>query len=355
MKHKMFRIIALLSTMAMMMLAFAGCGGNAENKDVAQKSAGTSNPNAIVVKYSVTFASSGVQADGAKELAKMISDESDGKLKMEFYPSSQLGDKQATFEGLQSGTIEMTECAASDLSAFDDIWTVFSLPYLWDSGEQAVKTVQDEDVKKVLEESAEKAGFKIIGWTNIGSRSFLNAKRTIQTPADLNGLKIRTMPDKLLADATNAMGAIGTPLGSSEIYTGLQQGTIDGLDHTPAVIAANGWSEICKYFSLTEHFTIPDPIFVSAAWFNTLSPENQEALLRAGHKFSDKWNNEMWVNATENGLEKMKADGIEITKVDKTPFKEAAQGVVNEFLSSASDNQKNLYELLLKTQEKYKQ
>ena len=68
-----------------------------------------------------------------------------------FYPSSQLGDKAATFEGLKAGTIEMTECAATDLSAFNDMWSVFSLPYLWEDGSQAVNTVMDDEVKAVLE------------------------------------------------------------------------------------------------------------------------------------------------------------------------------------------------------------
>ena len=150
---------------------------------------------------------------------------SEGRLKMEFYPSSQLGDKAATFEGLKAGTIEMTECAATDLSAFNDMWSVFSLPYLWEDGSQAVNTVMDDEVKAVLEANAEENGFKIIAWTDIGSRSVLNQKHAVNTVDDLKGLKLRCMEDAVLADTVNAMGAIGTPMASSEIYTALQQGT----------------------------------------------------------------------------------------------------------------------------------
>ncbi len=146
-----------------------------------------------------------------------------------------------------------------------------SLPYLWEDGSQAVNTVMDDEVKAVLEANAEENGFKIIAWTDIGSRSVLNQKHAVNTVDDLKGLKLRCMEDAVLADTVNAMGAIGTPMASSEIYTALQQGTIDGLDHTPSVIAANSWYELCKYFTLTEHFTIPDPVFVSKVWFDNLS------------------------------------------------------------------------------------
>ena len=307
-----------------------------------------------VVKYNVTYPATGTQADGANALAEIIDECSGGSLKMEFYPSSQLGDKASTFEGLQIGTIEMTECAATDLSAFNDMWSVFSLPYLWESGSQAVKTVMDPAVREVLEANAEENGFKIIAWTDIGSRSVLNTKKTVNTPDDLNGLKLRCMEDAVLANSVNAMGAIGTPLAASEIYTALQQGTIDGLDHTPSVIAANGWYELCKYFSLTEHFTIPDPVFVSKMWFDRLSEEDQAALVEAGEKFSEKWNNEIWPAATEEGLKVMEENGVEIVEVDKTPFMEKTQTVVDDFLAKASADQKALYELLVETREKYK-
>ncbi len=343
-----------------MVLGLAGCGNSGESMSVNDSSTpapavseSAADSSQIVVKYSVTYPSTGTQADGASRLGELIEECSEGRMRMEFYPSSQLGDKTATFEGLGNGTIEMTECAATDLSAFNDMWSVFSLPYLWESGQQACATVMDPAVRKMLEADAEANGFVIIAWTDIGSRSMLNQKKTVNTSSDLSGLKIRCMQDPILADSTNAMGAIATPLGSSEIYTGLQQGTIDGLDHTPSVIVANGWQELAKYFSLTEHFTIPDPVFVSKVWFDSLSSENQEAILEAGEKFSDTWNNEIWPEATEAGMEELKAQGVEIIEVDKTSFKEAVQPVVDNFLAGASAGQKALYDLLLATRENY--
>ena len=161
MKKKFTLALACVLAMTTMLTACSGSG---------QTPASDGSSSAITVKYSVTFPATGTQADGANVLAELIEECSEGRLKMEFYPSSQLGDKAATFEGLKAGTIEMTECAATDLSAFNDMWSVFSLPYLWEDGSQAVNTVMDDEVKAVLEANAEENGFKIIAWTDIGSR-----------------------------------------------------------------------------------------------------------------------------------------------------------------------------------------
>ena len=191
MKKKFTLALACVLAMTTMLTA---CGGS------GQTPASDGSSSAITVKYSVTFPATGTQADGANVLAELIEECSEGRLKMEFYPSSQLGDKAATFEGLKAGTIEMTECAATDLSAFNDMWSVFSLPYLWEDGSQAVNTVMDDEVKAVLEANAEENGFKIIAWTDIGSRSVLNQKHAVNTVDDLKGLKLRCMEDAVLAD-----------------------------------------------------------------------------------------------------------------------------------------------------------
>ena len=349
----MKKIIISMLLVICMTLSLVACGSSNTSTDRSSASQSNNDAAQIIVKYSVTYPATGTQADGARKLGELIEKHSEGRMKMEFYPSSQLGDKAATMEGLALGTIEMTETAATDLSAFNDMWSVFSLPYLWDNGRQACATVMDPAVQAVLGADAEANGFIIIAWTDIGSRSILNANKLVKTPADLSGMKIRCMQDPILSSATNAMGAIATPMSSSEIYTALQQGTINGLDHTPSVIVANGWQELAKYFSLTEHFTIPDPVFVSKTWFDSLSAENQEAVLKAGEEFSDVWNNEIWPEATEAAMKTMEKEGVEITEVDKSLFIEAVQPVVDDFLSKASDEQKELYNLLVETRKNY--
>lgn len=350
----MKKIVSLLLAVVMI-LSFAACSNSASPG--APTNAASNKPAAAdgstIVKYSVTYAATGVQADGANALAALIEEHSGGRMKMEFYPTSQLGDKAATFEGLRKGTIEMTECAATDLSSFNTMWSVFSLPYMWENGSQAVNTVMDPAVQAMLNADAEANGFVIIGWYDIGSRSILNKTRMTYTPADLSGLKIRCMEDPILAGSINAMGAIASPMAFGEVFTAIQQGTIDGLEHTPASLYDSRFHEVAKYLTLTEHFTIPGAVFVSKTWFDNLSAENQAAILQAGASWTEKWNNEIWPQASDAAVEALTAAGVEIAEADKSAFAEATQSVVDNFLAKATDDQKALYELLVETRGKY--
>ena len=305
----------------------------------------------IAAKYSVVFPATGTQADGANKLGEFIKEESDGRIEMEFYPSSQLGDTIAAMEGMIQGTIEMSEFSATDFSNYDSMWSVCSLPYLWDSGEQAIEVLTDPEVTAFMEEKVETCGMKIIAWQNLGSRSILNTKHAVNEPADLNGLKVRCMQDSILAGTINAMGASATPLAWGECYTALQQGTIDGVENSEPVLLANGMQEVAKYLSLTEQFIIPDPVVVSKVWFDGLSEEDQQAMLKAGEDYTKWYNEELWPNAEQEAQDALIEAGVEVNEVDKEVFKEAVQPVIDDYLSSATEDQKAFYELLVKVRD----
>ncbi|MCD8121752.1 MAG: TRAP transporter substrate-binding protein [Clostridiales bacterium] len=345
---------------AALTLTATACGNSSTGSTATTTAAAASateaaaaDSKATKIKYSTVFAATGVQADGATRLGEIIAEQSEGRLAMELYAGSTLGDKVASMEGLQVGTIEMTECAATDLSTYSSIWSVFSLPYLWESGTQAVNTIQDPEVKAVLDADMENNGFIIIAWTDMGSRSILNKNKAVNAPTDLSGMKVRCMEDTVLAGAINAMGAIATPLAWSDCYTALQQGTIDGVENSPAVILSSGMTEVAKYFSLTEQFTIPDPVFVSKTWFDSLSEEDQAALLAAGEQFTAEWNESIWPEASESAIADLQEDGVEVNEVDKAAFTEAVQPVIDDFLAQADADQVALYELLTTVREKY--
>lgn len=295
-----------------------------------------------VLRYAVVYPPVGAQADGALGMAKLIDQYSNGRLEMKFYPSSQLGDKMPVMQALREGSLEMTECAASDLSSFDKLWSVFSLPFTFNSGEEAVKILSSPEVSAILNASAEAAGFKIIAWWNMGERSILNAKRPINTPADLKGVKVRVMQDPVLAKAIGAMGAIGTPMAWGEVYSAVQQKVIDGLENSPPVITANKLQEVAKYYSLTQQFIIPDPQLISLKVFNKLPPDLQDAVMKAG-KASQEQFNQIWATYVEKEYATLRAAGVKINEVDKAAFRAAVKPMVDEFLAKADDTTKKLY------------
>lgn len=306
---------------------------------------------ATVVKYAVTFPNAGTQGEGAEKLAELIEKYSEGRLDVEIYYSSQLGGNTESMEGLRMGTIEMTELSLTAISAYSDIWSTFSLPYLWDSGDEAIKVLSSDRVMEVLEADVKENGMKIIAWTNLGARSILNTKHAINTPADMKGLRIRVIQDPVLVDSINAMGGAAIAMAWSECYAGLEQGTIDGVENASPVIVANAMQEVGSNFSLTEQFILPDPVLVSATWFNSLSAEDQEAVVKAGEEFARVWNEEIWPGAEAEALETIAAAGCPVNEVDKPAFVEATKSVRDNFVKNATPAQVELYNLLVEVRD----
>jgi len=239
----------------------------------------------------------------------------------------------------------MSECAASDLSNFDKMWSVFSLPFTFDNGEHALRAVNSPAAAKILNEAAEASGFKILGWWNMGERSVLNTKRPVKTPSDLKGVKVRVMLDPVLANGIGAMGAIGTPMPWGEVYSAVQQGVIDGLENSPPVITANKLQEVAKYYSLTQQFVIPDPILMSKKVYDALPPDLQQAMMKAGKASQERFSQDFG-KYVEKALTDMKAAGVKINEVDKTAFRAAVKPMVDDFLKKADERSRALYAAL---------
>ncbi|MCI9121782.1 MAG: TRAP transporter substrate-binding protein [Oscillibacter sp.] len=346
----MKKLMSLVLTLCMA-LSLCACGGgqsapsNSGGSDSGNS--GGSSDGVVTVKYAVTFPGKGTQADGAEKMKQLIEEYSEGRIQVEIYYSSQLGGNTESMEGLRQGTIEMTELSLTAISAYSDIWSTFSLPYLWDSGKEAVDVIGSDKVMEVLEADVENNGMMIFAWQNLGTRNILNTKNPINSPVDMKGMRIRVIEDPTLVDSISAMGGSAVAMAWSECYSGLEQGTIDGLENNSPVIVANAMYEVGKYYSLTEQFIMPDPVLMSASWFNSLSAENQEAIRKAGEEYTRVWNEEIWPDAEEEALQTIKDAGVAVNEVDKAAFVEATQSVRDNFAAKGSEGQKNLYNLLM--------
>lgn len=348
----MKKFLALTLSIIMVLGLFAGCGGQAEAPAEAPAQAPAEAPaeapaDVITMKYAVTFPSTGTQADGAEKFAELVEEYSDGRIDVEVYYASQLGGNTESMEGLRAGTIESTELALTAISAYSDIWSTFSLPFMWDSGAEAIEVISSDSVMEILQADVKANDMMIIAWQNLGSRSVLNSKRPINGPADMKGLRIRVIQDPTLVDSINAMGGAAVAMAWGECYAGLEQGTIDGLENSTPVIIANSMQEVAKYFSLTEQFIMPDPILISLPWFESLPADLQEAVVAAGEAYTKVWNEEIWPDAEEAALQGLIDAGVQVNEVDKAAFFEATQSVRDDFLAKGSEGQVALFNALM--------
>jgi tripartite ATP-independent transporter DctP family solute receptor len=253
------------------------------------------------------------QAAANDKFAALITQYSNGRLKASARHGSSLGSIAQMLAALQAGSVHGMIFPAGFMSATVPEISSFDLPFLL-PGEPAKITAFAAQSKAAAEmiKLAEKKGIHIIGFNGIGPQSLLT-KFPVHAVADLHGKKFRIIPSPPRVGAYQDWGAVPRPMEFSEVYTALQQGTIDGLDNPPDVIFKMKHHEVAKYFTITEHNAFVSNVIVSKVWYDGLSKDLQAAVDRAGHEaiaFAD----EDYTKTQKTSLEAM-AKVITVTKM----------------------------------------
>ena len=268
---------------------------------------------------------------GMVYMAEKVDEKSQGKMRVDIYPSQQLGTERELLELLQLGSLGMTKVTAAVLESFAPSYKAFSVPYLFKDREHHFRVLEGEIGNELLEASQE---YWLLGlaYYDAGSRSFYTKEKPIHSPADLQGLKIRTLESKTQVDMVNTMGGAATPISWGELYTALQQGVVDGAENNPPSFYTSRQYEVCKYYTLDEHTTIPDVLLISTIVWETLSEQEQQWLKEAAAE-SAQYQKVLWQKASDAALDSLAANGVEIIIPDKTPFVESVQPIYESFKS----------------------
>lgn len=277
-------------------------------------------------------------------MGEELEQKSAGTLSLEIYPNQQLGSERQCLELLQIGSLDMTKVSAAVMENFSPNMKVFGLPYLFKNKEQTFR-VLDGPIGKELLDGGEKYWLKGLGYYDAGSRSFYTVKESVKTPDDLKGLKIRVMESVTAMNMIKSMGGAPTPISSGELYTALQQGVVDGAENNPPTFYLTRDYEVCKFFSLDEHTTIPDVLIMSTHFWNALNKQEQEWVQEAT-KASVAYQRELWAAAEKEALEAVQKEGVTVTRPDKAPFKEKVGSVYDSYKDNAQ-----MYSLIKRIQE----
>lgn len=250
-------------------------------------------------------------------LGQRLAEKSGGKLKVEVYPSGQLGSERECLELVQLGGLAMTKVSASVLEGFAPEFKVFGLPYLF--RDEAHKTaVLDGPIGKEILAAPQTKFMRGLCYYDSGSRSFYT-KKPVRTPDDLAGLKIRVQESPMAFALIRAFGASATPISFGELYTALQQGVVDGAENNPPSFHLARHYEVCKYYSLDEHTSVPDVVVVSTHFWNSLSAQEQKWLQEAADE-SAVHQRKLWDASTAESLAAVEKAGVEIIRPDKAAF-----------------------------------
>ncbi|HAS91026.1 MAG TPA: C4-dicarboxylate ABC transporter substrate-binding protein [Clostridiales bacterium] len=263
---------------------------------------------------------------------KEVEEKSGGRIKVEVYPNGQLGSDRATIEALPLGTLEMCVPGGTILSGFVEDFMVFDLPFLFSSKEEAFAAF-DGEVGDILNSKLEEIGIVNLGYGENGYRHVTNDKKPIRLPEDLKGVKIRTMENPIHMAAFQAFGANPTPISFNELFTALQQGTVDAQENPVAIIFTSKFSEVQKYLSLTGHVYTNCPYLISKTFLESL-PEDLQQVIREAAKNTLTVQRKLLGEKEAETLEILKSEGMEInelTSEEKQAFVDAAKSVYDDF------------------------
>ena len=263
--------------------------------------------------------------------AEAVKEKSNGSISIQIFPNGTLGSETDCITIMRAGGLDMTKVSAATLGNFENDWNALSVPYVFNDKEHYYN-VMDGEIAQDMYMLTEDSGFIGLTWLDSGSRSFYTAKTPVRTPADLKGLKIRTMDSQMAIDMMNALGGSATVMGYSEIYTGMQQGNVDGAENN--VTALRDHSDVTQYYCFDEHTRIPDIIVISTTAWNAMSDNQRQIMRETAADMTDQYK-QAWADFEYEVLEMAQNNNVELIRdVDMSAFQEACQPIYEKLKTS---------------------
>ncbi|WP_249977476.1 TRAP transporter substrate-binding protein [Vreelandella olivaria] len=259
----------------------------------------------------------------AIKFEELVEERTDGKVSIEIFPNASLGDERTLLEGMQIGTVDMGVITNGPVANFVEEMAVFELPFLFPSPESAYE-VLDGPIGQELLDKLSDVNLKGLAYAERGFRNLTNSERAVNTPEDLDGLRIRVMENPVYTDTFRELGANAIPMAWTEALTAMQQGTIDGQENPVNVIHSFKLDETQDYMTLSRHTYAPAIFVMGMPAWNQLPEAVQDVVRQAAQEAAE---HERQVNAEMEAeqLTSLREAGMEI---NETPDMEAFQAAV---------------------------
>lgn len=328
-----------LFSMVLLITVLAACGnGGAESSGGEGESASGDSGETKTIKAGIGLNSDHPQYKGLLKFKEIVEEKTDGAIKVDTYHSGQLGDDRSMTEALQLGTQEVVVPSTAPLANFVPEFSVFDIPFLFPNEQVADEVLDGEVGQELLGKLEEQNLVGLAYWEN-GFRDLTNSERAVASVDDFDGLKIRTMENDLHLDAFKALGANPTPMAFTELFTAMQQGTVDGQENPYATIYLQKFYEVQEHVSNTHHIYSPFVFLMSKSFYDGLTEDQQkivkDAAVEAG-KHERKLNRE----ANEKYLKQLQEEGMEYTEISDEARQEmvdAVAPVIEEYKSKIGE------------------
>ena len=318
------RLVSLMLA-GLLTLSLTACGGQKSDSPATSGNGDAAPSGTIVLKCGHVLADGSHFDFGVDKFAELVNEKSGGTLQVEVHTDGTLGQEREMMESLQIGNLDLALVSTAPISNFYSQMSVLDMPYLFDSKAHAY-AVLDGEIGQSLFDGLESQGMVGLTYMENGFRNVFSTK-PITKPADLKGVKIRIMENQIQTATFSALNAIVTNMASGEVYTGLQQGTIDAAENY-----SSAYYEVCKELSLTEHFYGATALLMSKKVFASLTEEQQTILKEAAAEARDLQRADVAERETRYLDELQAEDGVTVHEdVDKDAFRAITDEIYPKF------------------------
>ena len=325
MRNKIRKILCVVLCVGLIAGLTTGCSGT------KQASGGKK-----IIRVALSQSETHPEYTGMEKFKEYVEEKLGDKYEVQIYPNELLGSQTKAIELTQTGAIDFVVVGTPNLEIFADVYEVFSMPYLFTSQKAYYAAMNDSDYMEKVYESTDETGLRVVTWFDVGTRNFY-AKKPINTPDDLKGLKMRVQQSPASVKMANAFGAAASPMSFGEVYTAIQQGVIDGAENNELALTDNKHGEVAKYYSYTMHQMIPDVLIANLKFLNGLSEEERQVFYDAAEVASET-ERDAWTTEVEKAKKTAEEDmGVTFIYPDISLFKEKVSNVQNEMLDANPD------------------
>lgn len=261
-----------------------------------------------------------------ESMGKKLEEATDGELKFKMFAGGVLGSEKEVVEQVQIGAVQMTRVSLGTVGPVVPDVNVFNMPFIFRDTAHMRAVIDGEIGQEILDKITD-SEFNMVGlaWMDGGVRN-LYTKKPVRSIEDLKGMKIRVMGNPLFIDTLDAMGANGIAMDFGELFSALQTGVVDGAENNPPSMLEQNHYRSAKYYTLTGHLILPEPIVMSKTTWNELTPEQQVLVKKYAHE-AQLEERKLWDEKSASSEAKLKEAGVEFIEVDKKPFYDATAPV----------------------------
>ncbi|GAB5378439.1 MAG: TRAP transporter substrate-binding protein [Acuticoccus sp.] len=270
------------------------------------------------------------------KFAELVAEKTNGEITVKNFHGGVLGSQPDAIEQLRVGALQVGNFNLGPIGPIAPEANVVSLPFVFRDMEHMHRALDGEAGDKISEGMADK-GLIALAWYDSGARSFYNSQKPIQTPADVEGMKVRVMNNDLYSGMIAALGGNPSPMAFSEVYQSLKTGVVDGAENNWPSYESTGHFEVAGYYSNSQHLIIPECVCINADLWNSLTEEQQTAVKEAARE-SAEYQRELWAERAEASREKVMASGVKFNDIeDKAAFQDAMKPVYDKYLADNPD------------------